>query len=658
MAERALRVLVLEDNVADERLMLAELRASGLAVESQRVCTEAEYRGALRDDIDVILADFTLPDFDAKRALEILRELRLRIPFIIVTGTIGEETAVACMRAGATDYLLKDRLARLADAIRRAVDERRASEEKERADTALTERLRFEALFAQVSARLINTPPGELDAAIVEVLRNVAESQGFDRALVQLLDESREYFRQSHEWCAPGVPSFTVSLSGRPISEFGWPLDALRKGEAAILRRGKLPGTAVMARSVMDRDGLVLLAFLPLSVESEVIGIVGFHQREGRRPVGEDLLGRLTLVSEVVANALARKRSEERRKAAYDELARLKKAAEEERDYLREELAGDTAASGIVGTSPAISAVLELVSAVATTKATVLIRGESGVGKELIARAIHSRSTRASRPLVKVNCASIPKELFESEFFGHVKGSFTGAHKDRVGRFELADRGTIFLDEVGELPLDMQAKLLRILQESEFERVGDDRTRRVDVRVIAATNRDLEADSAEGRFRADLYYRLSVFPIEVPPLRARREDILPLAEHFLKKSARDLGRPALSLSDEQRATLGAYDWPGNIRELQHVIERAVILTRSPPLRLDLGSLGAAPRPASGERPILTEVELKALETENLRNALERAGWRVTGTGGAAELLGVRPSTLRDRMKALGIQRAE
>jgi formate hydrogenlyase transcriptional activator len=296
----------------------------------------------------------------------------------------------------------------------------------------------------------------------------------------------------------------------------------------------------------------------------------------------------------------------------------------------------------------------------------VLIRGESGVGKELFARAIHERSRRHAGPLVKVNCASVPKELFESEFFGHVRGAFTGAIKDRVGRFELADGGTLFLDEVGDIPLELQAKLLRVLQESEFERVGDDRTRKVDVRIVAATNRNLEADVLAGQFRQDLYYRLSVFPLEIAPLRQRKRDIVPLAEHFLRACSHKLGRADLTFDDAQRRLLVAYDWPGNVRELQHVIERAGILSATPPLQLERAlSVGAAApvaapvkpvKPGDGGQPILTESDLRNLERDSIVAALERAAGRIAGPGGAAKLLGVRPSTLRDRMKALGIQR--
>ena len=352
-----------------------------------------------------------------------------------------------------------------------------------------------------------------------------------------------------------------------------------------------------------------------------------------------------------------RKRAEQVRQQAFDEVSRLKLQIEGERDYLREEIRSERQLGDFVGKSSGLGKVLDLVDSVATTSATVLIRGESGVGKELVARAIHTRSRRADGPLVKVNCASIPKELFESEFFGHVRGAFTGALKNRVGRFELADHGTLFLDEVGEIPLELQAKLLRVLQESELERVGDDRTRKVDVRVVAATNRDLEVEAAEGRFRKDLFYRLSVFPIEIPPLRERREDVVPLAQHFLRTSSRNLGRQGLSLDDEQQRQLAAYDWPGNVRELQHVLERAVILSPVPPLRLDLALPREAPATAGAvSGRVLKDEQLRALERENLRSALEQANWQVSGPGGAAELLGINPSTLRDRMRAFELQR--
>jgi transcriptional regulator with GAF, ATPase, and Fis domain len=365
-----------------------------------------------------------------------------------------------------------------------------------------------------------------------------------------------------------------------------------------------------------------------------------------------------------------RKRAERRLKQALAENARLRNELEHERDYLREEVNVSMNFGKIVGTSPALQRMLRRVSAVANTPASVLIQGESGVGKELVARAIHLQSPRAERPLVKVNCASIPKELFESEFFGHVKGAFTGAHRDRVGRFQLADGGSIFLDEVGEIPLELQGKLLRVLQESEFERVGDDVTRSVDVRVIAATNRNLEELIMEGRFREDLFYRLSVFPVEVPPLRDRGEDIVQLAQHFLEQTCRDFGREAMTLTKAQVQNLRRYDWPGNVRELKNVIERALILSEGNVLRLDRSmpdmraeEPSAAPETDLNgrERPwpgILTEAEMRDFQKNNILAALTQAGGRISGPGGAAELLDVKPTTLADRIRAYGVHKPD
>ncbi|MBT8106489.1 MAG: sigma 54-interacting transcriptional regulator [Woeseiaceae bacterium] len=357
-----------------------------------------------------------------------------------------------------------------------------------------------------------------------------------------------------------------------------------------------------------------------------------------------------------------RNRAERELRRALAENAKLRKELERERDYLREEVNVALNFGPIVGTSTALKRMLKRVEAVAETPASVLLLGESGVGKELVARAIHARSPRADGPLVKVNCASIPKELFESEFFGHVKGAFTGAHRDRVGRFQLADGGTIFLDEVGEIPMELQGKLLRVLQESEFERVGDDVTRYVDVRIVAATNRNLEKLMVEGNFREDLFYRLSVFPIDVPPLRQRGGDIVQLAQHFLEQTCKDFGREPMTLTRSQAADLKAYDWPGNVRELKNVIERAVILSPGQVLRLDLSMPGARPEPvivASSEpvrTDILTDNEMRAFQKGNIVKALERAAWKVSGKGGAAELLGVRPTTLADRIRTHGIKR--
>jgi PAS domain S-box-containing protein len=335
--------------------------------------------------------------------------------------------------------------------------------------------------------------------------------------------------------------------------------------------------------------------------------------------------------------------------------------------YLREEIEADHGFQEIIGRSRPLREALKAVVQVAATDATVLITGETGTGKEVFARAIHDRSPRKDRPIVKVNCAAIPAALIESEFFGHEKGAFTGATQRREGRFALADGGTIFLDEIGELPLELQGKLLRVLQEGEFEPVGGSRTRKVDVRVLAATNRDLKAAMESGAFREDLYYRLAVFPLHLPPLRERGEDVVLLASAMLDRMARRLGRRPEALSEEDVRSLRAHSWPGNIRELRNLVERALITSRGEPVRIaDLlsspGTGKAAPAEEPGAEPtpgtlreILTEDQVRDFQRENMVAALHRCDGRVGGRNGAAELLGISPSTFKSRMKAMGIQ---
>ena len=430
---------------------------------------------------------------------------------------------------------------------------------------------------------------------------------------------------------------------GRPVTDFYSEADRRRFSGtrlAEAINRGEFTN---VDRQMVTKDGRVL-----------DIVMSSISHRDSRGNVDQ-----LLVASKDVTE---RKHAEGRLRRTLAENARLREELEQERDYLREEVNVAMNMGRIVGTSPALRRMLKRVEAVAGTPATVLLQGESGVGKELVAHAIHARSSRSEGPLVKVNCASIAKELFESEFFGHVKGAFTGAHRDRIGRFQLADGGTIFLDEVSEIPLELQGKLLRVLQESEFERVGDEVTRSVDVRVIAATNRDLERQIVDGNFREDLFYRLSVFPIDVPPLRDRGDDVIQLAQEFLTKTCKDFGREPMTLTRGQANKLRAYDWPGNVRELKNVIERAVILSRGNVLRLEASLPEAATNgPDTAANPsadagYLTEQEMREFQKNNTIAALKQANWRVSGAGGAADLLGIKPTTLADRVRTLGIRK--
>jgi PAS domain S-box-containing protein len=363
-------------------------------------------------------------------------------------------------------------------------------------------------------------------------------------------------------------------------------------------------------------------------------------------------------------------RDVEERRRAEAEVRRL----HEESAYLQEEIRAVHHAGDIVGSSPALAAALDKVALVAGTPSSVLILGETGAGKELIARAVYAGSKRAQRALIKVNCAALPTGLIESELFGHERGAFTGATERRIGRFELADGGTIFLDEIGEMPLDVQAKLLRVLQEREFERVGGTETVTVDVRIIAATNRDLAAAVAEGTFRQDLYYRLNVFPIAVPPLRDRPEDIPLLVHYFVGRYAQQTGRRITHVSAASMRRLAAYRWPGNVRELENVIERAVILSTGPELDVAAELLpdlprapapppsppGLAPPPVRRAEPIAAaeRSSIDDVEREHIASVLKQTRWRIEGSSGAAQLLGINPSTLRSRIKKLGIRRSE
>jgi formate hydrogenlyase transcriptional activator len=343
-----------------------------------------------------------------------------------------------------------------------------------------------------------------------------------------------------------------------------------------------------------------------------------------------------------------RKRAEKKLQRAFAEIEQLRDRLQRENVYLRDEIKLEHNFEEIIGQSDALKYVLFKVEQVAPTDATALILGETGAGKELIARAIHNASFRRDRPLVKVNCATLPSNLIESELFGHEKGAFTGAQIKQVGRFELAHRGTIFLDEIGDLPVDLQVKLLRVLQDGEFERLGSSRTIKSDVRIIAATNRNLKEEVKKGRFREDLWYRLNVFPITVPPLRQRKEDIPLLVRFFVNKFSTKMGKEIVAMAPEDADVLHNYAWPGNVRELENVIERAVIVSQGPTLSIEV--------PKTPENSTVGNQTLEEIEREHVARVLEASGWKIEGKGGAAQILGLNPGTLRSRMKKLGIKR--
>ncbi|MFT5830871.1 MAG: transcriptional regulator with GAF, ATPase, and Fis domain [Bacteroidia bacterium] len=397
-------------------------------------------------------------------------------------------------------------------------------------------------------------------------------------------------------------------------------------------------------------EGLNCFAGQPLVFRGEVLGVLAVFSRAA---IDDDHFGWLRTLADQAAVAIANAR-------AFEEIESLTKQLELERDYYREEAEEALAFSGMVGESPVLKQIARQIELVAPTDASVLIHGESGTGKELIATAIHESSARKNNAMVRVNCAAIPHELFESEFFGHARGSFTGAQRERAGRFQVANGGTLFLDEVGEIPLELQGKLLRVLQEGQFSRIGEDTIRHTDVRVVAATNKDLKAEAEAGNFREDLYYRLNVFPLVAPPLRERAEDIPLLAAHFLRQTTSRSNSRGIVLRKRDVSALMAYGWPGNVRELQNVIERAVILSTADRLHIDLEPSEQQSRTsvatASDGSRLLTDAEVRLQERANLIRALDAADWKVSGKGGAADLLGIRPSTMASRMKAMKVKR--
>ena len=489
------------------------------------------------------------------------------------------------------------------------------------------------------------------------LLRSISEALrrfiGFDRCAITLYQPEKDSFRfLAVEGEMTSDYFHTGMETPRTETSIGWAYDNRKPRICGDLQ----PSSPFANEQRLAAEGLRSICVLPMILQGQCIGTLSFVSREPDRYSQQDAMFLQEVANQVVLAI--------RNMKSYDEIASLKARLEKENVYLREELRAEHNFEEIVGNSPALLSVLRAVEQVAPTDSTVLICGETGTGKELVARAIHSRSTRSSRALVNVNCSAISAGLVESELFGHVKGAFTGAIDRRVGRFELANAGTIFLDEIGELSMETQVKLLRVLQEQEFEPVGSSRTVKIDVRGIAATNRNLREAVDAGRFRADLYYRLNVFPIELPPLRERRSDIPKLVAFNLSRLSKRFGRKIEGFSKQSVDHLLNYSWPGNIRELQNVIERAAIVCSGPILCLgpdltpltgyDEGAprtdpLSITPDPNS-ELPTLEEVQRK-----HILAALHKAGGKIEGRNGAAEILNIHPNTLRHRISKLGIR---
>jgi PAS domain S-box-containing protein len=737
-AIRPLRILSLEDDPFDTELIQALLEADDIVCEITRVDTKPAFLAFLQQGgIDLILADYTLPSFDGLSALKLTKASSPDVPFIFVSGTLGEEVAIEALKIGATDYVLKTRLSRLVPSVHRALRETRERAERQRAEEALR---RSEAYLAEAQRlsrtgsfgwdvssgeiywsdetfRIFDCDPSAkptVDLAIQRahpqdrarvrqvIERAAAERSAFDfEHRLQLGGGSVKYIRvvahpspDDHPGGLQFVGAIT-DITSRKLAD-----EALRESEERFRTMADTLREAIWIRSLAPEKILYVspsferIWGLPLEslYQNPRIWTEAIHPEDRDRIVGmfnrwicgQDVthydveyrivqpdgairwihdIGVLNLdeaggprrVSGISADITDRKRAQEDLRIALREIGKLKDQLYEENVALKEEIDKASMFEEIVGESPALRAVLGRVAKVAPTDSTVLITGETGTGKELIARAIHKRSQRAKGPFVSVNCAAIPPSLIASELFGHERGAFTGALQRRLGRFELAEGGAIFLDEIGELPAETQIALLRVLQEREFERIGGSKAIRANVRVIAATNRDLQAAIEAGTFRSDLYYRLNVFPIEMPPLRERKQDISLLVEYFIDRYANKAGKKIRGINRVTLESLQSYAWPGNVRELQNVIERSIIVCETENFTVDESWLSRKPDQTDQPTGLLAKMPVSQ-EKSTIEAALADAGGRVSGPSGAAARLGVPPSTLDSRIRALKINK--
>jgi len=509
----------------------------------------------------------------------------------------------------------------------------------------------FIAYLGGLSARFTAVPADGMDEEILRALEGLVLELGTDRASFFRVDTETRTAVAQHQWARSGIG---IDASAA-VNELPWYRGRLFAGEAVVVDSpDRLPPEAQAERRFMKRTGMKSNVSVPVSFGGRQLSVIATGTFADWRTWSPEVVEQVRIVGQILASAVDRKVRDLELERSLDEVRLLKDQLLAENDMLREELGSPEGFRELVGESPALKRTLARVAQVAPTDATVLLLGETGTGKELLARAVHERSPRSGRTMVKVNCAAIPPTLIESELFGHEKGAFTGALATKIGRFELASGGTLFLDEIGDLGLELQSKLLRVLQEGEFERVGSSQTRRVDVRLVAATHHDLGAAVEAGRFRADLYYRLNVFPVRVPPLRERREDVPLLVWWFIQRRQGKLGRHVEKVPRRAMERLAAYSWPGNVRELENVVERALILSPGPTLRLDEFLAGGE---AGETRSVRAPQTIEAVERTHVAAVLERCGGRVEGPENAAEILGLKPSTLRSRMKKLGIRRS-
>lgn len=543
------------------------------------------------------------------------------------------------------EYIQRLRL--IGEIFTNVLDQKKALLENKEKQREITERAGFENLLADISACFVNLEPDEFDTKIRESLERIGKFFKGDRCGILEVDPDKRSIKVIHGWYAEGLEPVSNDVNLAPL--FPWSYDRLvLDGQViAISNLDEFPPEAEKDRETTKAMGVLSKLNIPLSMGKKIRNIFIFNDMKNERKWPEEYVQRLRLIGEVFINALARKKADVELRKSLETVRELKDKLLVEAEFLRSEIRSCQGREEIVGQSEALSKVLTLAAQVAPTDTSVLICGETGTGKELIAKAIHDMSLYRDKLMVKVNCASLPATLVECELFGREKGAYTGALTRQIGRFEMADGSTIFLDEIAELPLELQAKLLRVLQEQTFERLGCPKTIQVHVRVIVATNRNITEMVNKGTFREDLYYRLNVFPITVPPLRERIEDIPMLVWAFLNEFCERMGKPLLRVRKRDMELLQTYSWPGNIRELRNIIEHAVIVSSGDTLKITL--------PQDSAQGITWSKTLHEVECRHIVDVLRHTGGRIKGEGGAAKILGMIPSTLTSRMKKLGIR---
>ena len=531
--------------------------------------------------------------------------------------------------------------------------------ERKAATESIAEMRQFEQLISEISAKYINMPVDQIEDAARSDFGRLARLLNVDRCVLHRFgtDENSwlvpAYEWEKTAWWSEEGPTKTMHewKNEKPvlIEDMRYLYEKWSRGEIyKFSHPDEESEDALMTKKINIFLGVKSAIMVPVTLAGQIAGSVGVGVTQGTREWSDDIIPKLRLFGEVFINALGRKQSEESLRNALEQVKQLKEHIQADYTYLREEISVEYGFSEIVGKSDLLKQILVKVRNVAPTDVTVLLLGETGTGKGLIARAIHDLSSRKERPFVQVNCAALSSGLIESEFFGHEKGAFTGAHARKAGRFELANGSSLFLDEIGELSLDLQAKLLRVLQDGEFERVGGTTTIKTNARIIAATNKDLRKEVEEGRFRRDLWYRLNVFPIQIPPLRERSEDIPLFVKHFVEKHSKRMGKSFDKISAKAIEALQQYSWPGNIRELENLIERAVIASPKDKLHIEL--------PTTRVEKIQKSRALNSVEKEHILEVLESTHWKIEGQKGAANILELNPSTLRKRMRKLQIRR--